>query len=217
MDSLLNIINDILDYSLIASKRLTLEQVPLDLKNVLSDVCVLLRVAAAEKGIELEFDYPADAPRGFRGDPARIRQIDLDDPDYFMASENVYTVAQDSGWWNPDDGPFEFCYAYDPTGRKSFAAIRREWRVFDLVAPSLKLHPNSENFPFSVKPDTLVSVQDIQSCFADTYEGTEFYMTKFMLVEGKDGKLVKSPNANPFMNYDQTPLWKITGGRNRKG
>ena len=34
---------------------------------------------------------------------SRIRQIDLKKPDYFMASENVFKVAQDSGWWNPKD------------------------------------------------------------------------------------------------------------------
>ncbi|MCK5346222.1 MAG: C69 family dipeptidase, partial [Candidatus Heimdallarchaeota archaeon] len=89
---------------------------------------------------------------------SRIRKIDLTRHDYFMASENIFKVAQDSGWWDPNDGEFEFCYAYDPDGRTSFSARRREWRVFDLVAPSLKLNANAENFPFSVKPDTLITL-----------------------------------------------------------
>jgi dipeptidase len=53
--------------------------------------------------------------------------------------------------------------------------------------------------------------------FADTFEGTEYDMTKFMTVEGEDGKMVKSPYADPFMNYDQMALWKINGGWNRLG
>jgi dipeptidase len=143
---------------------------------------------------------------------SRIRQIDMDDPDYFMYSDNFTKVAQDSGWWSPSDGPFEFCYAYNPTGRTSFAATRREWRVFDLVAPSLKLHPNSENFPFSVKPDTLVTLEKLVKIFEDYYEGTDFNIIKNLTWINKDGKTEISPLANPFMPYDMNKLFKINGG-----
>jgi dipeptidase len=143
---------------------------------------------------------------------SRIRQIDLNKPDDFMASDNIFTVAQDSGWWSPKDGPFEFCYAYDPTGRKSFAASRREWRVFDLVAPSLKLHPNSENFPFSVKPDTLVTLSKMVSMFQDYYEGTDYNFIKNITWVNDDGEHEISPLANPFMPYDMNKIFNINGG-----
>lgn len=148
---------------------------------------------------------------------SRIRQIDMDDPDYFMYSDNFTKVAQDSGWWSPSDGPFEFCYAYNPTGRTSFAATRREWRVFDLVAPSLKLHPNSENFPFSVKPDTLVTLEKLVKIFEDYYEGTDFNIIKDLTWINKDGKTEISPLANPFMPYDMNKLFKINGGWGWRG
>ncbi|MCK4350878.1 MAG: C69 family dipeptidase, partial [Candidatus Krumholzibacteria bacterium] len=90
---------------------------------------------------------------GVIANASRIRWIDLDDPDHFMASENIFDVAIERGWYDTDSGaPFEFCYAYNPGGRASMAARRREWRVFDILAPSLELDPNSENYPFSVKP-----------------------------------------------------------------
>lgn len=143
---------------------------------------------------------------------SRIRQIDLSKPDYFMASENVFQVAQDSGWWKPENGPFEFCYAYDPEGRGSFAARRREWRVLDLVAPSLKLHPNGENFPFSVKPDTLVTLAKLVRIFQDYFEGTDYNFIKNITWANKEGKVEISPLANPFMPYDMNPLFKINGG-----
>ena len=73
--SLLNIINDILDYSKISANRLTLESVPFDLKQVLTDVYQLLGPTAEDKGIELLFSFPKDAERGFRGDPTRVRQV----------------------------------------------------------------------------------------------------------------------------------------------
>ena len=109
---------------------------------------------------------------------SRIRQVDLSNPDQFMASDNLTQVARDSGWWNPENGPFEFCYAYDPGGRQSLASRRREWRALDLLAPSLNLQPESETYPFSVKPDSAVTLQKIVQIFQDYYEGTDFNPVK---------------------------------------
>jgi dipeptidase len=148
---------------------------------------------------------------------SRIREIDLNRPDYFIASENVFQVAQDSGWWNPSQGPFQFCYAYDPGGRQSFAARRREWRVLDLLAPSLHLQANSENYPFSVKPDTLVTVAKLVKIFQDYFEGTNYNFIKDITWANKDGKVEISPLANPFMPYDMNPLFKINGGWGWRG
>lgn len=146
-----------------------------------------------------------------------IREIDLKNPDYFMASANIFTVAKENGWWNPDSEPFRFSYAYAPATRVSVSSRRREWRVFDLIAPSLKLDPNSENYPFSVKPDTLVTMAKLVQVFKDYYEGTPFDMTKDQLVPGKDGKMVISPLANPHLPYDQNILLKINGGWGWRG
>ena len=141
-----------------------------------------------------------------------IKEINLKDKDYFMASDNVFDVAKQNGWWNPKEEEFRFCYAYAPHSRTSIASRRREWRVFDLLAPSLKLDPNAENYPFSVKPDTLVTIENLITVFKDYYEGTPFDMTKNMTVTDKDGKSVISPLASPHMPYDANYLHKINGG-----
>lgn len=155
---------------------------------------------------------------GVDANASRIRQINLNDPDHFMASDNVFSLAEEMGYWEPKNGqPFEFCYAYNPKGRRSMAARRREWRVFDLLAPSSKLDPNAENYPFSVKPDKPVTVQQLMEIFRDTFEGTEFDMTKFMIVEDDSGRAIKSPYANPFMHYDMMPLFKVNGGWGKMG
>jgi len=147
---------------------------------------------------------------GVSANAHRIRQIDLNNKDYFMASDNVFSLAEEMGWWNPQSGkPFEFCYVYAPRGRTRLYSRRREWRVLSLLAPSLKLDPNSENYPFSVKPDRKVSVKDILKIFRDTYEGTEFDMTKNLTTVTRNGKIIKSPIANPFMNSDLRNLFHI--------
>lgn len=153
---------------------------------------------------------------------SRIREIDLSKPDYFMASENYKSRAIELRLYDPEAGkPFEFCYVY--ASRKSMAARRREWRVFNLLAPNMDLDPNGENFPFSIKPEKKVTPRMIMEIYRDTYEGTPFDMTKFMVVPEMDehfkwtGKYVKSAYANPFMHYDMMPLLKVNGGWNEMG
>jgi len=141
-----------------------------------------------------------------------IKQINLDDPDYFMASENIFEVAKTNNYWNPDEGPFSFCYAYAPHSRASVAAWRREWRVFDLLAPSLKLDPMAGDYPFSVKPDKKVTLSQLVNVFKDYYEGTPYDMTKTLIVADDEGKAVISPLANPHMPYDMLTMLGINGG-----
>jgi len=148
---------------------------------------------------------------------SRIRKINLDDPNYFLASNNIFEVAKDSGWWNPSNGDFEFVYAYSPGSRKTFSTRRREWRILSLAAPSLNLHPNAENFPFSVKPDKPITKEKMVEMFQDYYEGTPYNMVKNITQTSDSGKTIISPFANPFMPYEMYELFKINGGWNDLG
>ena len=75
VESLLNVINDILDYSKITAGSLSLESVPFDLKQILNDVVQLMETTAREKGIDLNLSFPSDGQRFFMGDPTRVRQV----------------------------------------------------------------------------------------------------------------------------------------------
>jgi len=157
-----------------------------------------------------------DGHVGVNANASTIKEIDLSDPGHFMASDNVHSLARDMGWWDGEE-PFRFCYAYAPESRTSLAARRREWRVFDLLAPSLGLDPNAENYPFSVKPDRPVTLSDLRKVFSDTYEGTPFDMTKDMVVTDDSGRTVVSPLANPHLPYDMNKLFRINGGWGWRG
>lgn len=147
---------------------------------------------------------------------SRIMEIDLKNKDYFMASKNIFEVAEKNGWWKKDE-TFRFCYAYAPKTRATFASRRREWRVFDLLAPSLALDPNSENYPFSIKPDKKVSLSDLVRVFKDYYEGTPFNFIKDITCTNDSGKTVISPLANPFMPYGMNKIFKVNGGWGWRG
>lgn len=145
-----------------------------------------------------------------------IKEINPKDKNHFMFSENIYDVAKENGWWYEGE-IFKFCYAYAPESRASIAARRREWRVFDLLAPSLKLDAYAENYPFSVKPDEKIDLQDLIGVFQDYYEGTDYNFVKDITVSDEEGKTIISPMANPFMPYDMNKAFRINGGWGWRG
>lgn len=112
----------------------------------------------------------------------QIGEIDLNKPDYFMGSDNIFKIAQEKGWWKPGT-PFDFSKVYTDGEAYPYFSARRKWRVYDLLAPSLKLSPwvegkHTRAYPFSIKPDKKITVQDVFRIMRDAFEGTEFDMTK---------------------------------------
>jgi len=74
-ESLLTILNDVLDFSRIEAGKLQIESAPFDLEPLVGGVADLLAPRAAEKGIELAVRWAPGAPRSFIGDGGRIRQV----------------------------------------------------------------------------------------------------------------------------------------------
>ncbi len=73
--SLLQILNDILDYSKLEAGKLDVESIDFDLRRAIGDAVALMAAKANEKGISIAADIdPAMAPY-LRGDPGRIRQV----------------------------------------------------------------------------------------------------------------------------------------------
>ncbi|MBF0371216.1 MAG: response regulator [Magnetococcales bacterium] len=73
--ALLRIIDDILDFSKIDAGRMSMEQVPFRLEEVLENLSGVLNVKAAEKGLELIFNMAPGLPEQVVGDPLRLGQI----------------------------------------------------------------------------------------------------------------------------------------------
>ena len=73
--ALLGLINDILDFSKIEAGKLELEAIPFSLRACLGMMLKPLGLRAAQKGLELTADIPANVPDHVVGDPSRLRQI----------------------------------------------------------------------------------------------------------------------------------------------
>lgn len=146
----------------------------------------------------------------------RISDIDFKNHDYFMFSTDLQNTAKKLGYWDGKE-PFKFWKIIN--GKKPFQI--REFYILSTLAPSLNLSFDAEELPFSVKPEKKLSPRDVMRYFRETYEGTQWDMTKNLLItvkeKNKDGndieRKVKSPVMSNWMNNDiRTLLNEIKPG-----
>jgi CheY-like chemotaxis protein len=74
-ETLLTIINDILDLSKLDAGKTETELLDFDVTGLIEGVAALLKVRANAKGIALRTDIAPNVPRWLRSDPTRLRQI----------------------------------------------------------------------------------------------------------------------------------------------
>ena len=72
---LLGVLNDILDASTMESGTLKLSEAPIHLRDVVQEVEGLMKVAAHDKGLELQVHAASDLPEWVMADATRLRQI----------------------------------------------------------------------------------------------------------------------------------------------
>ena len=129
-----------------------------------------------------------------------------------MASSNDFDVAKKMGFWDGKE-PFKFWKAYGGGNYfgepKAFSV--REYFILNALAPSLNLSFDAEELPFTVKPDQPVSAEDVMAMLRQTYEGTDWDVTKNLKVAVKkkdsdEKDTIISPAANPWMVADMANL-----------
>jgi signal transduction histidine kinase/DNA-binding response OmpR family regulator len=74
-DSLLNIINDILDLSKIEAGKLVMEEINFELHVTVDSIIDLFAVKAEERGLQFSCFIDPEVPLLLRGDPGRLRQV----------------------------------------------------------------------------------------------------------------------------------------------
>ncbi|MGB8953048.1 MAG: C69 family dipeptidase [Candidatus Aminicenantales bacterium] len=163
-----------------------------------------------------------------------IKEIHKEDPLNFITSPNYMQEAVDRGWYDPEGGrPFIWQEVYSPLPREW--ATGRFWLFYTTVAPHSANWPdrNLNNdpykglnqyyqyveplslYPFSVRPEKKISVQDVMALQRSTFEGTIYDLTsgpEWLVPDGKGG-FKKSPLATPFPSSDLKILLKLTNRR----
>lgn len=155
---------------------------------------------------------------------SRIGKIDLNDKDHFMASSNVKSLAKELKLW---DGKSEFSFWRAYSGGNYMKETKnysvREYYIMNALAPSKRLSDTVEELPVSIKPDTLVSPQQVMRLLGSYYEGTDKNLSGRHLIPNpkrkyKKGNLVEnepdsivSPYSNPWMRPDEINMYYAMG------
>ena len=112
---------------------------------------------------------------------SRIGKIDMADKKNVLYSKDVIKFARSKGWYTGKDKDFSWKWVYaapDFGGRRFcdarvWAFFRHFDKGFDRYLPwVLGKDPNVEDMPLWIVPDHKVSVQEVEACMRDHYEGT---------------------------------------------
>ena len=105
-ESLMGIVNDILDYSKMEAASLRIESVAFELRPLLEGIIRLYEPHARQKGLALACRVSPDAPRAISGDPLRIRQVLLNLlSNAIKFTESGGVTLEVSGAGDPQQGP----------------------------------------------------------------------------------------------------------------
>lgn len=117
-----------------------------------------------------------------RANAFRIGEVDLNDTENFLGSNDLISHAKKKGWYNPTaDGPFNFAKVYgSPESAVSASNKRREMMAVNYFASSKKITSFEEEYPESmiIVPDHKVSVEDVIGFQRWHYEGTDYDLTE---------------------------------------
>ena len=147
----------------------------------------------------------------------RISTLNLKDKNNYMASDNVFDVAKRLGLWDGKE-PFKFWKAYGGPNYsgdwKNYST--REFFIYTSLAPSLGLTEDMEEMPLGVKPEKLVTVEEVARLLGSYYEGTEKDLSGRLKVAQRNRKTgemdtIVSPVANPWMRSDEIALYAALG------
>ena len=141
---------------------------------------------------------------------SRIRTFNKKDKKNVIVSDDCIGYARRMGWFDGEDKDFSFCEAYavpDFSGRRICDA--RVWSFFNHFSDGMDRYipyvegklANTEPLPLWIVPERKVSLQDMEACMRDHYEGTPF-------------SLDKDPGKGVWdMPYRPTPLTYTVDGK----
>lgn len=138
-----------------------------------------------EKGVVWVARKVPDGYIAAHANQSRIHKFPLNDTSgETLYSPDVISFAREMGYFDGNDEDFSFSLAYNPP---DFGTLRgcdaRVWAYFNKFASGMDAYlpwinnAQMPEMPLWVKPDSLISLQDMKWMMRDHYEGTPFDMT----------------------------------------
>ncbi|MBF0368190.1 MAG: response regulator [Magnetococcales bacterium] len=117
--TMLDLLNAILDLSKIEAGQLTLEEIPFDARGQIEGVCETLAVKAHQKELELYCHISPDVPETLIGDPLRLKQVLINlinNAIKFTHEGEVVVRVEEVAEESPHKGAVKLCLTVSDTG-----------------------------------------------------------------------------------------------------
>lgn len=205
-DSLLDIINNILDLSKIEAGMIELECRPVQLASCLKDSVLQVEAAAMQKGLKLSSSIDSGVPGVILGDPTRIKQILVNLlSNAIKFTENGVVNVRVSSILN-DHGRHEICFAVEDTGIGIAAdKMDRLFQYFSQIDSSTTRRYGGTGLGLAISKR--LAEQMGGRIWAESLPGKGSTLWFTILAEATDCNPFHDPGASFSASTPRTELW----------
>ena len=193
-DSLLEIINGILDLSKVESGKLDLEEVGFSLEVLLAELDLLLSARAGEKGLRLTWNREAGTPDRLRGDPTRLKQVLINLVGNALKFTSAGQVAVRVETLGQEAGEAHLCFRVQDSGIGIPADKREEiFQSFTQVDASTTRQYGGTGLGLAISRELVALMGGEIGVTSEEGSGSEFWFTARLRSEA----LAEAPAAAP--------------------
>ena len=199
-DTLLRIINDILDLSKIEAGKLAIEPVEFEVQAMLGEVHSIVRVKAEEKGLGFSLSVAPEVPRAVSADPVRLGQVLANLCANAVKFTDQGRVALSVRMEGADDHCVTLAFAVEDTGIGMTAAqLARLFQPFTQVDTSSTRRRAGTGLGLSISTRLVEAMGGRIEVQSDPGHGSTF---SFALVCGRVADTCRQPSSVAEENAD---------------
>lgn len=197
--SLLKVLNDILDFSKMEAGKLTLEDIPLNLKNSVDSIIKVMTISAEDKGIKLYHHLQSDLPYDVLGDPERLKQVLVNilgnAIKFTQEGEiNVYVFGQ-----RKNASQYNFTFEIIDTGvGMSNDSLRSIFNKFTQADQSTTRKFGGTGLGLTITKELIDIMGGTINVVSELNKGSKFLITIPLTID--NSKLEDAPNLSPINN-----------------
>ncbi len=227
-NSLVTIVDDVLELSQIASGKVAIESIPFDIRVLVEDIVEILEEKAKIKMLDLTYLFSSQIPQKVNGDPTKLRQILIhliSNTIKFTEQGEIliYVSTDDSSEHKDENDTFNIKFEIYDSGVKPDQARKQVFDSIDLATGENKLHPEETGLGISISNQLVTKLggnfeirkdDDSGSCFVITLPFGNFteedsQIEIFTDLNSKKVLLVDSIPANSLVIQQHLMQWGI--------
>ncbi len=209
-DTMMALLNDILDFEKIETDSMQLESIDFDLPSLMQSVVTLMSGHAADKGTTLKLERAPDVPQYVVGDPTRLRQVILNLVSNAIKFTDKGTVRlhlrlEKMGY---NDGEkrneYEIYFAIEDTGIGiPEEAQENLFNPFEQADESVSRKYGGSGLGLAICKRLITAMGGSIGLKSQVGKGSTFFFT-LKLPEGQAAKATESPDSKPHTRIKET-------------